>query len=629
MGTSSLKLKTDKDTLLRRPWLLAAIVISFVSMIFMMVFFYYSDGECYSAWAMELLDCIFRKTKTGFYEYTEMKPRSGSPQIFGCDKTIPMILPLALWDIPLWIVHEITGKMKATDLVDIIWLKTGLALAMFIIARSCARIVKIVKPGADSLLVYPLIFGSFDMLCSVMYAVQDEIVYLMFFVLAMQFFLEKKKKGFLICSAVSVALNPVMLIPIVLLIFLREKNILRILIYLVIIYIPTGLFNILYRSNATYHAHTLMKPSLIRSIFGTDISFARDGGNVSLFLLVICFLAFWAYTKRKEEFKPYDAVWAMALLLMSMTLLSSGGLLNYFYRSLLYVPFLVMLILTSEQDLKTNMVLYLLYSWARGWYCVTDTYPQNMATHSLSFENAFTERLYSKAGFLSLGHFLGKKIPVLDNASVIVSACVALAVVIFYINHSANMGKKYELLNIKPDPLVLVSVLFTPAVLGAFGFMMVSADVFDKELKFGSSFVEYNEEDLGDFCYEENNHIRYYNEQIVYEDNTCLDNGEDIDGERHIYAGGGSFGPYVTLYPGTYRVEVTGEGLQDLTYDCITSNGSELSGIEVSGAEAYEDLIIYTISIEEKTDNIEFRFFNWSEGEIILDSMRISEVKDR
>lgn len=623
-------LKLNDKSILRRPWLLLSIAVSFMSMVFIMMVFNYVDGNAYISWSVELLDCIFRKTTTEFYEYSGLSIRENLWYVDITDKTIPMLLPLAIWNIPVWIAHEITGNPIVTGFTDILWMKTGFILCIVIIAVECSKIVKTVAPEADHLLVYPLVFASFDIVCSTMYACQDEIIYLLMLVIALRFILQKRIVGFLIFSSLSVILNVEMMIPVLIMIVFFEKRVSRVLIYTVIAYIPTEVINLLNSSNETLHDHTLIQPELIQHLFEDDVALSQGAGNASLFLFVICILLFFTYTLKKEESDEYDLVWIMTVLMISRTLLSSGGLMNFFYRSLLYVPFAVVLVVSSKQDIRTNIILYGLYSWCRGWLCILSSYPQNMSMNYLSFDNEHVQRVLDKNGWVNLGRFAGTRVPVLGNYGIITVACLSLATVLLFINYRKNLNREYKILNIKKDILVLISGMFLPLVVLGLLYMYKKADVYSKTVDFGSSKVLYCEQVRNELEYgeSENSYIHTFPSRIVYEDNICLDRGEDRDGVRYIYPDGGlSFGPYIRLYPGEYEITIRGKNLDNATCDVSYSTGTDVCSIPVEDLSVSERLITYQITVDQTTDNVETRVFNWSHEQVLMYSINIQQIR--
>ena len=628
MGTLKLKLKSD--SILRRPWLLAAMIISFAGMACMMILFNYYDADPYISWSCELLDCIFRKTDMGFYEYTTLSLRSNEPTLICCDKTIPMMLPIALWNLPVWIVHEITGDMIVTHIRDITWMKLGFALCIFIIAVESEKIVKKIRPDADSRLVYPLIFASGDIVISTMYAAQDEIVYLMMIVIALRSAISGNIRKFLVFSAIAVALNPQMLIPVLIILLLSEKRILRIIMYLLISYIPAGMFNIIYRNDETYHRYTLMKPGMINELFTDDVGLFQGNGNVSLFLVVLCILAFCACTRKQEDTEGYDYVWVVTVLMTSMTLLSSGGLLNFFYRSLLYVPFMVMLVVVSRQNPVTNLLLYVLYSWSRCWLCILTNIPQNMSSLYISFKTSNLQRIYDRYGSMVLGKFYSSKIPLIGNYGLVTAVCLSLAVIILYINHRSVQDRDFSTFRLRKEIIVFVSSFLVPVILAAFAWMLKEGKAADysRKIAYGADYIEFNNEQLNDAAYfRMYEGINYFHTMIVYEDDVFLINGEDEDGVRYLNEGGISYGPYIVIYPGSYRINYYGENLSHAEIDCVYNVNGEAVAIPYEMIEASDTLVSFRIAPQEVIRDVEFRIFNSSDETVVLNSIDIEENK--
>ena len=360
---------------------MASVAVSLICAVIIMMSFNYVDGKLTSAWSMQLLDCIFGKTDMEFYHYSE--------QCMGidcCDKTI------------------LIGS--------ILWMKAGYILCIVLIAVECSKIVKKVNPESDHLLVYPLIFGSFDIIDSTMYACQDEIIYILMLVFALRKLLDGKTKLFLLFSVITVSLNPEMLIPVFLMILLTQKRILRVLGYTILAYIPSAAFSLIYRHNDVYSRFNWMDKAsgMMKGLFTTDIGLTQEDGNVSLFIVVLCLLVFFAYTSRDKN-TDTDVIWTVGASMTGMTLLSSGSFMNLFYRSFLYVPFLLLTVLTSKKNLHTNLILFVLYTWFRGWLDVLNASIQNFSSNYLKIDNDFTRRVFDKVRIVSPGRFISNKIP--------------------------------------------------------------------------------------------------------------------------------------------------------------------------------------------------------------------------
>lgn len=611
------------NPLIKRPWVLASLFVSFICIILMMITFRYTDGLPYLSWSVDLWDCIFHKTDLEFYEYTILNPRSPECLNYACDRTILALIPLSIWNLPIWIAHEITGNVVVTGFWDYVWLKIGLLLCVGVTSVEASKIVKLIKPDADRILVFPLIFASFDVLCSTMYASQDEIIYLMTLIMGMRFLLQKRTVSFLICSTIAVSLNPEMIIPVLLMILFSEKRILFVLLDLMISLIPTFIFNFAYKDNVPYNTVNVMQGDLIKNLFSSGISLSQDIGNVSLFLLLVMVLMFFTYTKQKSE--PFDLIFTMAMTMTGMTLLSSGGYIDYFYRSILYVPYMVIMILVSGQNLKTNLLLYGLYSWARGWLCVISNHPQNMSSMYIFQDNEFTQRVYNKAGILVMGRFYGDKFPILNNFGLFTAICLAAAVILFVINSKGRQNTEYKTIKVNTDIAAFVSGMFVVLVLFAFGLMFIKAPkLYSRTIRFGTDYIDANEENCVRFYYD-NNGIKFYNTEIIYNDNVCLMNGYDDNGARYLYRDGVSFGPYMTLYPGKYQITVMGQNLYGAQVDCAYNLEGMPYLIPINITEAYGDSIIYTFEVEGEPRTVELREYNPTEETMIIDSIIIQE----
>ncbi len=620
----------SKNSLFKRPWLLVSIVISLLVMVVMILSFHYTDSDAYITWSVELWDCIFGKTDVEFYEYSVLNPRCDWP--LTCDKTIPMLLPLAIWNLPVWVIHQITGEMLVNGTWEIAWMKLGFAACIVWIAVECSRIVKKVRPEADNLLVYPLVFASADMLISTMYAGQDEVIYLAAFVAALRCIIYNQKKLFVVFSAISVMLSTEMLLPVLLLVVFHEKRIWAMAIEVFCTYIPNLIFNFAYRNNETFHKYSMIQPDLLKELFGTGISFDQTIGVVPLFIVVFCLLLFYAFTRQYNEENKYDILWIMAVMMTSLTLLASGGLLGYFYRSLLYVPFVIVLIVSSRQMIQTNLVLYGLYSWVRVWICCITDFPQNMSTHYLSFVNGYTQRLQYYYGYMTLSKFIGSKLPIMLNAGFLTAVALALAGIIFAVNFKSRQDREIVIFKANKDIVTLVVNMAMPLLLLAFGFMCYSsykntyAMDYLKHIRYGDCYRAKPEDRIEDYGYINGGNIDIYLHEILYGDNVCSFMCNDVDGVRHIYTGGFSFGPYLYLCEGDYRISIYGTNMGVADFDITYNEDGNPLLIEKNDIEVTDNLITYTISLNDTTSNIEIRVFNNTFEDVILEGIDIQEI---
>lgn len=92
-------------------------------------------------------------------------------------------------------------------------------------------------------------------------------------------------------------------------------------------------------------------------------------------------------------------------------------------------------------------------------------------------------------------------------------------------------------------------------------------------------------------------------------DSVYVRNGYDEQGMRYLSKGGESFGPFLTLVPGTYTVTCQGSGLDGLVFDSTYYKDGSMYALHKTNVVQEEKRICYDICIEEVVENFEARFF--------------------
>ena len=105
--------------------------------------------------------------------------------------------------------------------------------------------------------------------------------------------------------------------------------------------------------------------------------------------------------------------------------------------------------------------------------------------------------------------------------------------------------------------------------------------------------------------------------------NNWILNGEDEDGHRIILPKGISYGPYTTLYPGTYTIEITGDNLTFSDIDCTYNNGEDTLNLML--LENSNKRIVYDVTTKTVLYNAETRVINNSTYPIEINSIKISK----
>lgn len=100
-----------------------------------------------------------------------------------------------------------------------------------------------------------------------------------------------------------------------------------------------------------------------------------------------------------------------------------------------------------------------------------------------------------------------------------------------------------------------------------------------------------------------------------------VNNGEDVDGVRQLHSYGNSYGPYLKAEPGTYKVTITGSGLENADLQCHYAHGE--SPLEIGNTQITPERITFEVCLEEKVEDLEFLVWNTGGSDMLLYSMEI------
>ena len=113
-------------------------------------------------------------------------------------------------------------------------------------------------------------------------------------------------------------------------------------------------------------------------------------------------------------------------------------------------------------------------------------------------------------------------------------------------------------------------------------------------------------------------------------DSRYLAEGEDVEGIRYLYEDGVSYGPYVSLEAGNYKVIIDGEGLESCYCDL---NSNEAANIPENGILAYEResandrRVVFSLTLTERVHDLEIRIYNLSTDTVVLKELQIQPIE--
>ena len=160
--------------------------------------FKYLDFEMMTVWSIDFWDLFFEGRLHKFYPYTSLRLRMREELVAVCTGNYLWLIPWAIWNLPVWSIHKVTGTIKVTEFFSFMWSKVFLIILTFVAIYYLCKIVESVKGSKEyNKLIGLLVLASPEILMSTCYAGQDEILYIALFTMALYYFLENKKKSFI------------------------------------------------------------------------------------------------------------------------------------------------------------------------------------------------------------------------------------------------------------------------------------------------------------------------------------------------------------------------------------------------------------------------------------------------
>lgn len=349
-------------TIQQKRLFIIAGIITIIGIISIHITFNYMDTQTLMAWAVNNWDLLFEGRIGDFYTDKSIgmlgSLRGASPEVTEIEGSANplMFIPQMIWCFPIWITHYFNGDIYVATLPCIYWYKLFLVLMTGLTAYFCYRIVKqISNDDFRGIVAAFIVMASSEVLLSTGYSGQDEIVYLCFTMIALERLTAGKTRQFMIWSTVAVTLCPLLIMPLFTALVLREKRILWIIADLFIMMLPTGLWSILSRSMTRAYSgypHISMVFDYIKLPLVIN-------GYASVFIILYILLIFFCYIRTESSNR--ELIWFSSLPVIWLSFFTN----SFFYRLLLYIPFLAIMITVDESesmDFKVLLITILEYA---------------------------------------------------------------------------------------------------------------------------------------------------------------------------------------------------------------------------------------------------------------------------
>ena len=267
-------------------------------------------------------------------------------------------LPLLLWYLPSWIVTKLAGGGNSletyTTFYHLMWHKLFLAIMCLLCIKSMIEICKVLNSKEMSKYCVLLMAVSPGLILSVFFCGQDEIIYITFFVIALEYYAKGNQKRYYFWAIWSALSCPLMLMPYLFITILDDKQLYSIIGKLVLPIIPQLLYSLFFSQCMVYRYTTAS--DYIRIYFTTN-NISMGYGTFSILAVVLILLFTYAYLYRPDLSNVKEKVqilsYMIALIFASLTTLAweSG------YRNFLWVPFAILFAVNLEDSIRCKLCL--------------------------------------------------------------------------------------------------------------------------------------------------------------------------------------------------------------------------------------------------------------------------------
>lgn len=327
--------------------------------------FSYGDGKSLTAYSVQFWDSLFSGNLLHFQEVFAENIRNAPHADFDFHGgRLFASIPWAIWNFPLWLTHNSVTNPDVLTFPCLIWSKGFLLVCLVLAGVQCYQIVFYMTEN-EKYASFALLFlvGSGVCATSVGYAMQDEIFYILAFLIALKCYIVRRNIiGTLLWLALSITFAPFMILIAFVILIAQYKNVFKLLGWSIALLVPYMALVTIFpaREKTSYMAETVEQ-----LFFTTTAQGAYE--RISVFLLALILVYGIAYFKKSND--DINETLIRQLALVSIFMCTFCWL--HFYRWMICTPFLILCIFAcynKEAKVKTLVIIFSIYETIRFVY---------------------------------------------------------------------------------------------------------------------------------------------------------------------------------------------------------------------------------------------------------------------
>lgn len=320
---------------------------SFGLMLLLLLSHTYNDILVTAQHGINFWNILFDGDITHFFELNYVASGNNYySAVQGCAYNILLYIIFAIWNIPLALLSAFTSVDVMNNILCIAYIKLLTVAAMVASVIILQKIFALLDVNKEQYGLLSLLYLTSTLMVSVVFVIsQYDLISVVFQLLGVQAFLEKKDKKFVFFFGIAFCLKYFSVILFLPLLLLRKKRIFSWIKSMVGMLLPMAVSSLPF-----INSYDLFSVELTGDLLTKLFNFG--GRGYSLFVILYCFLLVWCFLQNEDSLGQ-KTVWAAFVAYGLFFSLLDG----YLYWAIMFAPFMVLMIALMPRYLYLNLLL--------------------------------------------------------------------------------------------------------------------------------------------------------------------------------------------------------------------------------------------------------------------------------
>lgn len=309
----------------------------------------YNDIVITTRHGMDLWDILFSGDFLDFYERNVTV--SGNPNFpaeQSCAYNILVYIVFAIWNIPLVLLEKLAHVDVMNNMFCLAYSKLLVVAAMLLSARLIGQILKLLDVSEKDSKFFVYLYLTSTLMISVGFIIsQYDILSVVFQLLGLKAFLEKKDRQFILWFGIAICFKYFALVAFIPLLVLRYKKVVSWILGVVAACVPLVVTKLPFLGASGGAA-------LATNLFQMLLEYSRSELNIFVVLYIFCIVwCFFQNVQGDQKKYRHKAVWAVFAAYSAFF-----AFLSVFpYWSILLAPYIVLVIALARRNLYAGLLL--------------------------------------------------------------------------------------------------------------------------------------------------------------------------------------------------------------------------------------------------------------------------------